>query len=132
MDYEILKLAAEDNNDKYIKNPTHHSKLKNSLCGDEIQIKLIIKKDKIIDFGYHGKSCVYCKASASILSKISINKHKAEVNELCEDTYSFFEKNNNNVKKKWKLMNKLLKKKNQTRKDCILLPFRTLKKIVSI
>ena len=76
MDLEILKIASDDENNKYLKNYTHHSKLKNSLCGDEIQINLIIKEDKITDFGYQGKSCIYCKASASLLSKISINKKK--------------------------------------------------------
>ena len=78
MDLEILKIASEDDNYKYLKNYTHHSKLKNSLCGDEIQINLIIKEDKIKDFGYQGKSCVYCRASASLLSKISINKKKKQ------------------------------------------------------
>ena len=76
MNLEILNIASDTNNNKNIKNHTHYSKLKNSLCGDEIQIKLIIKDDKIVDFGYQGNSCVYCQASASLLSKISINKKK--------------------------------------------------------
>ena len=78
MDLEILQIASKNNNQKSIENHTHNSRLKNSLCGDEMQIKVIIKKNKIIDFGYQGKSCVYCQASASLLSKISINnsKHK--------------------------------------------------------
>ena len=131
MDLEILKIASDDNNNKYLKNYTHHSKLKNSLCGDEIQVNLIIKEDKIKDFGYHGKSCVYCKASASLLSKISINKKKDKINELCDDAKLFFEGNNTFFKKKWKLMSKLFKSKNKIRKECILLPFKTVKKIVS-
>ena len=67
---DILKIASDTNNNKSIKNYTHHSKLKNSMCGVEMQIDLVIKKNKIIDFGYQGKSCVYCQASASLLSKI--------------------------------------------------------------
>ena len=131
MDLEILKIASDDDNNKYLKNYTHHSKLKNSLCGDEIQINLIIKEDKITDFGYQGKSCIYCKASASLLSKISINKKKNKINELCDDAKLFFEGNNEVIKKKWKFMHKLFKSKNKTRKECILLPFKTMKKIVS-
>ena len=49
MNLEILNIASDTNNNKNIKNHTHYSKLKNSLCGDEIQIKLIIKDDKIVD-----------------------------------------------------------------------------------
>ena len=42
MDLEILKIASFTENNKNISNHTHFSKLKNSMCGDEIQIKLII------------------------------------------------------------------------------------------
>ena len=131
MDLEILKIASDNNNNRYIEDYTHHSKLKNSICGDEIFINLIIKKDKIIDFGYQGKSCIYCQASANLLSKISINKPKSKINELCDDAKSFFEGDSGIIKKKWKLMNKLFKSKNKIRKECILLPFKTIKKIVS-
>ena len=131
MDLEILKIASENDNNKCLKNHTHHSKLKNHLCGDEIKINLIIKEDKVIDFGYEGKSCIYCQASASLLSQISINKKKSKINELCDDAKSFFE-GNIKIMKKWKIMNKLFKEKNQSRKECILLPFKAIKKIVSI
>ena len=131
MDLDILRIASEDNNNKYIQNHTHHSKLKNPLCGDEMQINLIIDEERIIDFGYQGKCCVYCQASASLLSKISINKKKSKINELCDDAKSFFDGNSDIIKKKWKLMQKLFKSKNKSRKECILLPFKTVKNIVS-
>ena len=131
MDLEILRIASDNNNNKYIQNHTHHSKLKNPLCGDEMQINLIIDEERIIDFGYQGKCCVYCQASASLLSKISINKKKSKINELCDDAKSFFDGNSDIIKKKWKLMQKLFKSKNKSRKECILLPFKTVQKIVS-
>ena len=131
MDLEILNIASDTNNNKDIINHTHYSKLKNPLCGDEIKIKLVIKGDKITDFGYQEKSCIYCQASASLLSKISINKKKSKINELCDDAKLFFEGSNEVIKKKWKLMHKLFKSKNKARKECILLPFKTMKKIVS-
>ena len=97
-----------------------------------MQINLIINnEERIIDFGYQGKCCVYCQASASLLSKISINKKKSKINELCDDAKSFFDGNSNIIKKKWKLMQKLFKSRNKVRKDCILLPFKTVQKIVS-
>ena len=131
MDLEILKIASETHNCKQIKHFTHFSKLKNPLCGDEIQIQLIIEKDKIIDFGYQGKSCVYCQASASLLSKLSINEKKNQIIKLCNESKSFFESNFQNEKKEWSILNKIFKKENLARKECILLPFKTLKKIVS-
>ena len=131
MDLEILKIASDTDNNKYIKNYTHSSKLKNPLCGDEIQIKLVIKNNKIVDFGYQDKSCIYCKAAARLLAKNSINKKIFKINELCDDVKYYFEENSNIIKKKWFFLNKLLSKKNYKRKECILLPFKTLKRIVS-
>ena len=131
MDLEIIKIAEDTNNNKDIKNHTHCSKLKNHLCGDEIQIKLIVKNNKIIKFGYEGKSCVYCLAAASLLSKVSIDKEVIKINELCDDSKTFFE-GNSKIIDKWKIMRKLFKEKNQSRKECILLPFKAVKKIVSL
>ena len=132
MDLEILRIASDNNHNKFIQNHTHHSKLKNPLCGDEMQINLIINnEERIIDFGYQGKCCVYCQASASLLSKISINKKKSKINELCDDAKSFFD-GNIKIMSKWKIMNKLFKEKNQSRKECILLPFKAVKKIIEI
>ena len=132
MDLEILNIASDTDNNRDIKNHTHFSKLKNSLCGDEMLIKLIIKNEKIVDFGYQGKSCVYCQASASLLSKISINNNKKKLNELCDDAKSYFDGNLRIIDEKWLFLRKLFKKKNISRKECLLLPFKTLKKIVSI
>ena len=132
MDLEILKIASNNNNNRYIQNYTHMSKLKNHLCGDEMLISLIIKNNKIIDFGYQGKSCIYCQAAASLLSKISINNEKSKINELCDDAKLFFDGNDEMIKKKWSLMQKLFKSKHKARKECILLPFNTVKKIVSV
>ncbi len=130
MDLEILNIASDTDNNKNIKNHTHYSKLKNPLCGDEIQIKLVIKNDKIIDFGYQGNSCVYCQASASLLSKISLNNKKNILNKLCDDVKSYFDGNFKIIDIKWMSLKKLFKKENLSRKECILLPFKALKKIL--
>lgn len=131
MDLEVLSIAANTDNNRNIENRTHVSKLKNSVCGDEMQIELILKNEKILDFGYQGKSCVYCQASASLLSKISINNQKKELNDLCDKAELYFDDNVKITEKEWVSLKKLIKKENVNKKDCILLPFKTLKKIVS-
>ena len=130
MDLEVLNIAADTANNRDVKNRTHVSKLKNSMCGDEIQIKLIIKKDKIVDFGYQGNACIYCQASASLLSKMSINQKKMKINKLCDEVELYLKGNNENYKSKCSSFKKLFKQKNLSRKDCILLPFKALKKIL--
>ena len=131
MDLEVLNIAADTKNNRIIEKRTHISKLKNSLCGDEMQIELIIKNKKILDFGYQGKSCIYCQASASLLSKISMNNEKEKINNLCNEAEFYFDDSIKISDKKWLSLKKLIKNKNINKKDCILLPFKTLKKIVS-
>ena len=68
MDLEILEIASNTENHKIVKNHTHLSKNKNPICGDEMEISLLVKNDLIEDIGYQCKSCVYCQASVSMLS----------------------------------------------------------------
>ena len=70
MDLRILEIAAHTENNKVVENYTHKSKHKNPLCGDEMEISLIVKEDVVKDMGYQCKSCVYCQAS--VLSLIHI------------------------------------------------------------
>ena len=131
MNLEIINIAANTKNNKDIKNHTHFIKLKNSICGDEIQIKLIIKGEKITNIGYQTDSCIYCQASASLLSKISMNSKKDKIIKLCNEAKLFFDKDEENLNKNLKLFSKLFVRKNLSRKNCILLPFKAMKKIVS-
>ena len=128
MDIKILQIAADTKNNKEIKNFTHKSKNKNPLCGDEIEISLIVKNKKILDLGYQCKSCVYCEASASLLSKLVLKKSLDKINELSIFVSDFFKENNSKFSKEWKPFEKLFDKKNISRKECILLPFKTLAK----
>ena len=131
MDLKILEIASDTENNRNIENYTHTAKSKNPLCGDEIQIKLVIKNEKLVDFGYQGKSCVYCQATASLLSKNLINSKKNKIKELCDYAKSFFNKEQESIEKKWSFLSKLFDQKNISRKECILLPFNALKKIIS-
>ena len=47
MDLQIIKIASENKNQKYLKNYTHRIKSKNSLCGDEITLSLLLKNEVI-------------------------------------------------------------------------------------
>ena len=106
-------------------------KHKNSICGDEIEITLKIRDKKIIDFGYQTKSCIYCQASASLLSRISKNKKVYEVNNFLEIAKDLFKDEHKSTPKYWKSFNSIFKKDNFQRKDCLLLPVNALKKIIN-
>ena len=74
MDLRILEIASNTENNKILEKHTHKSKNKNPICGDEMEISLLVKDDKVLDMGYQCKSCVYCQASVSLLSRKIKNK----------------------------------------------------------
>ena len=131
MDLEILKIASNTDNHKVLNNHTHYSKLKNSICGDEIQISLKVKEEKIIDIGYQCKACIYCQASASLLSINSKNKKISSIKNLLKFVETFYENKNFTFSKEWSVFNKILNKKNISRKECLMLPFKTLIKALN-
>ena len=131
MDIEILKIASNTDNHKVLKDHTHHSKLKNPICGDEMQVSVKVVKDKIVDFGYQCQSCIYCQASVSLLSRNSINKTILHIKNLLNITKTFYEKENGSFPKEWSVFNKIFNKKNISRKECLLLPFKTLTKALN-
>ena len=128
MDLRILEIASHTENNKVLKNYTHKSKHKNPLCGDEMEISLIVKNHKIYEIGYKCKSCIYCQASASLLSKLSINKSLEKINEISNLAGRYFKNTNLKFTKEWKQLEKIFNKKNIPRKECILLPFKTITK----
>ena len=130
MDLEILKIASDTNNCKSIKNYTHFSKLKNPICGDEIQIELIIEKNKITDFGYQGKSCIYCNASANLVTKNFKSKSRGKIKTFLKLLDQFNDKENILFPNEWKDFKKVFDKKNFSRKECLTLPIKALKKII--
>ena len=132
MDLKILQIASNTENNKVIKDHTHNATQKNSICGDKMEISLKIKENKIIDFGYQCKSCIYCQASVSLLSSSSINKPVESIKNLLNTIENFFEDNNTNIPKEWKVFKKIFDKKNIARKDCLLLPFKAVSKALKL
>ena len=130
MDLQIINIASNVKYNKELKNFTHKSRFKNALCGDQIEIRLIVNEEKIEDIGYQCKSCIYCQASASLLAKISINKHLNKIKETINIALDFFVGSDFNLNKDLKKLKHILNKKNISRKECILLPFKTLKKAI--
>ena len=128
MDLQIIKIASANKNQKILKKYTHEVKNKNSICGDEITIKLLIRSKIIKDIGYDCKSCVFCQASVNLLSKKIINMNSNEVINLCDDAINFYKSKENKIIKRLSFFKKILTENNYSRKECLLLPFETLKK----
>ena len=131
MDLRILEIASNTENNKVLDKHTHKSKNKNPICGDEMEISLIIKNDKVIDMGYQCKSCVYCQASVSLLSQTIKNKSLNEIKEFIQVCEKMFDSSKISLKNKWQNFKEIFDKKNLSRKECLLLPVRTVSKAIN-
>ena len=131
MDLKILEIASNTENNRVIDNYTHKSKNKNPICGDEMEISLVIKNNKIIDMGYQCKSCVYCQASVSLLSQSVKNENLDEIKNFISSCEKIFENTKFTLEKKWNNFKELFDKKHESRKECLLLPVRTLLKAIN-
>ena len=132
MDLRILEIASHTENNKVLDNFTHKSKNKNPLCGDEMEISLIVKDDVVKDIGYQCKSCVYCQASVSLLSRKIKDKKLEEIKIFVAAGENLFEDVKTTLEKHWKDFKEILDKKNIARKECLLLPLRTVLKALKI
>jgi nitrogen fixation NifU-like protein len=136
MDLKILEIASNTENHKVIKNHTHQSKNKNPLCGDEMEISLIVKNNIVEDMGYQCKSCIYCQASVSLLSRWVIQASIKKISEFVLNSELFFNESYDQLKKiNIKDINdfkKIMNPENVSRKECLLLPFKTLSKALKL
>ena len=125
IDKEIIRIASNTENHGTLDNHTHFSKLKNSICGDDMKIYLIVENNKITNFKYECESCIYCQASVSLLSRKVKNKLIEKVKIFAQQANGYFDKNVNSFGKEWKEFDKIMTKNNISRKECLLLPINT-------
>ena len=136
MDLKIIEIASHTENQKVIKNYTHQSKNKNPLCGDEMEISLIVKDNIVEDIGYQCKSCIYCQASVSLLSRFVMQAPIEKITVFLSQASSFFDESFENLKKinikGFEDFKNIMNSKNISRKECLLLPFKTLSKALKL
>ena len=132
MDLRILEIASNTENNKILDKHTHKSKNRNPLCGDEMEISLLVKNNKVVDMGYQCKSCVYCQASVSLLSQNIKEKSLDEVKDFINICENIFENTKIILEKKWIKFKEIFNKDNISRKECLLLPMKTVLKALKI
>ena len=129
---EIIRIASNTSNVGLNNQYSHKISLKNKLCGDKITLELIVLKKKILSMKYETESCVYCEASASLLSKkikkFNIKTIKSEFRNLKN-----ISKNKDlKIPKKFADFNELFNSDNFNKYNCIFLPFDAVIKALKI
>ena len=123
IDDSIIKLASNTSNSGLQNKYSHKISLKNNLCGDKIVIEIIANNRNIISMKYETESCIYCEASASLLSqkikRLKIKNIKKEFIKLKEIS----KQKKIRIPRNYSDFKKLLNRDNFSRFNCIFLPF---------
>ena len=131
IDKEIFKTASNNKDYGQLDNYSHYSNSKSSTCGDNIKIYIQVKNEKIVNLKYQGNFCIYCNASASLLAEKSKNKLVKETINFLKKSNTLFKSQKNLKIDKWSSFKKIMNKSNLSRKECLLLPLKTLLKALN-
>ena len=128
---EIIKIASDISNYGIKKKSNLIAMSKNKVCGDKITIEIEAFQNKIENMYYETESCMFCQASASLLSKIVKNSNIENLKNDVNQINSSHKSKKIILSKKYKPFRKLFQKKYKERFNCILLPFNALLKAVN-
>lgn len=90
---ELYKQVILDHNKNprnfgVLSNANSHAKGHNPLCGDQLDLYLIIEDGIIKDVKFNGSGCAISKASASIMTSLIKGKKIEEANKLFEEFHN--------------------------------------------
>ncbi len=129
---DIIKLASNTSNVGLKNKYSHKISLKNKTCGDKITLELIVDKKKISSMKYETVSCVYCEASASLLSRKIINININDIKNDFEILKNLSKLKKIETPKRLSDFKKLLNSDNLNRFNCIFLPFDAVVKALKL
>ncbi len=128
----VLKLASNTNNVGLKNRYSHKISLKNTTCGDKITVEIIANKKKINSMKYETESCIYCEASASLLSQRIKNMNFKDF----KNDFIIIKKisNQKNIRfpKRFYDLKKLVNSDNLSRFKCVFLPFDAVLKALKL
>jgi len=124
---QIIKIASDTSNYGIKKKSNYIATSKNKICGDKITVEVEISNNIIKKMYYETESCIFCQASASLLSKIIKGKSIKELFLFVDD----IKKKKIILKKEYQPFKSLLQLKHKERINCVKLPFNALLKAIN-
>ena len=110
-----------------IKHPSHSAKGHNPLCGDKLDIFLIIKDDIISEVSFTGSGCAISKASSSLMTEALLGKTVIEAQELFDLVHNMVTNGKTDAEGIGKLAVLSGVHKFPVRVKCAILPWHTMK-----
>tara|TARA_B100000579_G_scaffold396838_1_gene375958 strand:+ start:291 stop:692 length:402 start_codon:yes stop_codon:yes gene_type:complete len=132
IDLKIINIAANTTNYGLKKNSTHYASCRNKICGDKIKVEVNFNGTKIKNMRYETDSCIFCQASASVLSRVIKSIPIKNLRNEILKFYDSFNKDKFILPEKYSLFKPLVNKKNKNRLECIMLPFNAILKALKI
>ena len=71
---KILKLASLNKKSNELSEFSSSHKLKNPMCGDEVDVRVLLKSNLIVKISAKVRGCALCEASARLVVQIFQNK----------------------------------------------------------
>lgn len=78
----ILEHSKRPRNFKELEDASHDAEGYNPLCGDHINVYLVMDGDTVRDVSFTGSGCAISRASASLMTAAVKGKTRAEVEEM--------------------------------------------------
>lgn len=82
---QIIELYRNPENFGSLENATHSASLDNPVCGDEINVYLVVEENKVKDVKFKGNGCAISMASASLLTEKIKGMDVEDVKNLSKD-----------------------------------------------
>ena len=132
IDKEILKLASNTTNVGLKNKYSHKISLKNINCGDKITLEIVADNQKINSMNYETESCIYCEASASLLSRKIKNIYLKDIKNDFVSLKKISAQKKVISPKRFSEFKKILNSDNYNRFKCIFLPFDAVLKALKL
>lgn len=125
---KIIQIASNTSFYGLKKSATLHTKAKNKICGDEIDIE--VEKD-FNNIRFETSSCIYTQASAAILADNFSKIYNYGIENMRNYIKAKLIGENAKLPFQVKNLDFLIDKKNKNRKECITLPYDAILKIIN-
>ena len=120
---DVFKLASNTTNVGLKNRYSHKISLKNTTCGDKITIEMIADTKKIHSMKYETESCLYCEASASLLSQKIKNMNFKDFKNDFIVIKKISNQKNIQLPRRFSDLKNLVTSDNLNRLKCVFLPF---------
>lgn len=99
----IIDHARSPKNFGTLADKSHHARGHNPLCGDIIDLDLLISKDTIVNVAFFGDGCAISKASASLMTEKIKGMRLEDANKIFSDFHNMLTSDRDNTESLGKL-----------------------------